>query len=474
MAASFLTRLGAATAVAILALGGPGARAQTLADVLVRTYESNPTLQIARAGLRQADERVVQAQSDLYPDISATASTEINTLRQGLSSRPYELQTLFEAQAAITGQIELYTGGRIPAQIASAIASVMAARARLLASEQDVLLSAIEAYMDVRRDIQFVELARNNVRVLTEQLRATQDRFEVGEVTRTDVSQAEAALAASRANLAVNTGALAQSRARFLSVVGEEAKDLAPPPPLPQLPKTREEAEAIAVREHPVLAAARFNEEAAGHDIDVARAGLMPILALQGSVFYQYADQISEPTGVRDADNFGASIGLNLTIPLYRGGELDSFVRQAVEVLAQRKAETQDAGRQIRQAVQTSWSGLSVARASIAANQEQVQAQELAFQGVVEEAKFGERTTLDVLDAEQALLQARSDLVSARRDEYVAAYNVLSSMGLLTVSHLGLAVAAYDPAANYDAVQRRPAVPEGPRIERILDRWGDK
>ncbi|HEU0222215.1 MAG TPA: TolC family protein, partial [Paracoccaceae bacterium] len=166
-------------------------------------------------------------------------------------------------------------------------------------------------------------------------------------------------------------------------------------------------------------------------------------------------------------------IELQLQVPLYRGGELSSLIRQALDVLDQRRGETQSSARSIRQAVQVAWSGLMVARASIVANREQIQAQEIAFAGVVEEAKFGERTTLDVLDAEQDLLEARSNLVSAMRDEYVAAYNLLSAMGLLTVTHLGLEVEPYDPKQNYEFVVRNPADPEGLRLERILDRWGE-
>lgn len=459
-------------AAALWALPAGSARAQTLADALVAAYQTNPTLQIGRAQLKQADERVAQARSELLPDVTATVTGTVSSdgAAETFRNADRDFRPDASVDARITGTVTLWSGGRNPANIASAIASVMAARARLTSIEQDVLLGAVTAFMDVRRDLQFVTLARNNVRVNGELLRATRDRFEVGEVTRTDVSQAEAALAAARANLAQNTGALAQSRARFLSVVGLEAKDLAPPPPAPDLPGTLAEAEAIAMREHPALIAARHAEEAAMHDVELARAGLNPILTLTGSVFYQR--QLPLVRQRFSADNAGAEIQLQLQVPLYRGGELSSLIRQAQALVEQRKSETQDTARSIRQAVQSAWSALEVARASIRSNGEQVRAQELAFQGVVEEAKFGQRTTLDVLQAEQFLLQARSNLVAAQRDAYVAAYNLLSAMGLLTVAHLGLNVTPYDPTVNYDmAVQNRPD-PEGLRLERILDRWG--
>ncbi|MEM9049969.1 MAG: TolC family outer membrane protein [Pseudomonadota bacterium] len=449
--------------------------AQTLADVLVAAYQTNPDLVIGRAQLRQADEQVVQAQSELLPDITGTvtgtASSRDNVFLNSSTNTPGLLRPSLTADATVTGTVTLYSFGRNPANIASAVASVLSARASLISVEQDVLLDAVTVYLDVRRDIQFVSLARNNVRVNNELLRATRDRFEVGEVTRTDVSQAEAALAAARSNLAANTGSLAESRARFLNEVGFEAVDLAPPPPSPDLPETLDEAESIAMREHPDIVSSRFSEEAAMQDVELARSGLNPLITLSTSVFYQANTTLD--LGGRATDSTGADVQLQLQVPLYRGGELSSLIREALALLDQRKGETQRTGRSVRQAVQTAWSELSVARASIIANTEEVRAQQVAFEGVVEEARFGERTTLDVLEAEQSLLEARSNLVSAQRDADVAAYSVLSSIGLLTVSHLGLGVDPYDPTANYEAVRTNPPDPEGLRLERILDRWGE-
>ncbi|WP_157982150.1 TolC family outer membrane protein [Oceanicella sp. SM1341] len=455
-----------------LGMGLPvAATAQTLPDALVKAYESNPTLRISRAQLMQADEQVAQARSDLLPDITGNGSLGAVSefTRQGRTVGP-EDTTQLQAGASIDGSLTLGSFGRTQAQIDSAVASVLAARASLVGVEQDVLLDAATAFMDVRRDIRFVDIARNNVRVINEQLRATQDRFEVGEVTRTDVSQAEAALAAARANLAASTGSLAQSRAAYLAAVGEQAGDLSPPPPIPDLPQSEAQAEAVAMREHPVLIASRYTEEAAMHDVELARAGLNPLLTLNGSVYYDH-NQAAFHDNSTNEDTLGALIQLQIQVPLYRGGELDSIVRQAEAIVSQRRSETQDTARTIRQSVQLAWSGLAVARASIRANREQIAAAEVAFNGVVEEAKYGERTTLDVLDSEQTLLEARSDLVSAQRDEFVAAYNLLSAMGLLTVAHLGLTVTPYDPTANYEYVRTNPPNDDGLRLEKIVDRW---
>ncbi|RMF37625.1 MAG: transporter [Alphaproteobacteria bacterium] len=470
----------AVIAAMILGVSAAPSAGQTLADALVYTYKSNPRLISSRAQLRQADERVAQAQSELLPDLTGSLTGTLNNEAPGgFDPGNADERGTLSGDARITGTVTLWSGGRNPARIQAAVASVMAARARLRATEQDVLLDAVTAYMDVRRDMQFVALARNNVRVIGEQLRATRDRFEVGEVTRTDVSQAEAALAAARANLARNTGALAQSRAQFLAVTGLKAANLSPPPPIPALPRTLAEAEALGRREHPALEASRYNEKAASYEVELARAGLNPLLTLTGSVFYQRTDTLYRNSdtrfGARDNatnDLFGSEIQLQLQVPLYRGGELDSIVRQAREIVNQRKAETQDTARSVVRAVQNAWSGLRVARASIVANTEQVRAQRVAFEGVVEEAKFGERTTLDVLDAEQALLTARSNLVSSQRDAYVAAYNLLSAMGLLNVTHLGLGVDPYDPNEYHEYVRHNPPNPDGLRLERILDRWG--
>ncbi|MEM8740066.1 MAG: TolC family outer membrane protein [Pseudomonadota bacterium] len=459
--------------VALAPLAGP-ASGQTLSDALVAAYQSNPDLVIGRAQLRQADEQVVQAQSELLPDVTGTvtgtASNREAVFLDGGVSTVGLLRPSLSADATITGTVTLYSFGRNPANIASAVASVLSARASLISVEQDVLLDAATAFLDVRRDLQFVSLARNNVRVNSELLRATQDRFEVGEVTRTDVAQAEAALASARSNLASNTGSLSESRAQFLAVIGFEAVDLAPPPPAPDLPKALAEAETIAMREHPDLISSRFSEEAAMQDVELARSGLNPVITLSTSVFYQASVVVDRGN---ESDSTGADIQLQLQVPLYQGGELSSLIREAIALLDQRKGETQRTGRLIRQQVQTAWSQLSVARASIAANGEEVRAEQVAFEGVVEEARFGERTTLDVLEAEQSLLEARSNLVSALRDANVAAYSLLSAMGLLTVSHLGLGVEPYDPTENYDFVTTNPPDPEGLRLERILDRWGD-
>lgn len=443
--------------------GATGSVAQTLADAIAGAYSTNPTLEINRAALRSLDEEVPQAKSTLRPQVSLR-----NDLSVSRSSRSDDTST--SNQTSLLGSLTLYNGGLSKSQIQSAIMSVESARASLINVEQVAILDAVTAFMDVRRDTQFLSLARNNVRVLNEQLRATRDRFEVGEVTRTDVSQAEAAVAAARSNLATSTGALQQSRAAYFAAIGSEAERPSPPPPAPAVPKTIEEAVQIAMREHPSLRAAQFTERSAEWDVEIARAGAAPVVTLSGSVFV--TENIGQRVRGTNLANRGAQILLRTEIPLYTGGNISSLIRQATQVVSQRKAESRNTARQIRQQVEIAWAGLRTARASIRSSGQEIAAAKVAFDGVVEEAKFGERTTLDVLDAEQALLNARSNLVASQRDEYVATYNLLSSMGLLTIRHLGLKIDQYDVRKNYDEVKDGPSRYRDLKLDKILDRWG--
>jgi len=271
-----------------------------------------------------------------------------------------------------------------------------------------ILLNAITAYVDVRRDMRFVNLADNNIRVISQQVEAARDRFDVGEVTRTDVSQADARLASARSNLATNRGAFQRS---------EQAYELA-----------------VSV-------------------------------SLGANVTYGVNTQIFGD------DQVSGSVSLNGSMPLFDGGTNDSLVRQAYSVLDRRKAELQDAARTVQQNTAISWANLEVARASIRSSRQQIRAARVAFDGIQEEAKLGARTTLDVLDAEQEVLNAESGLTAAQRDEYVAAYNLVSSMGLLTTQYLKLGIEPYDPNAYYSSINKKPLTPEGTALSRIGSRW---
>ncbi|MFQ5622241.1 MAG: TolC family outer membrane protein [Paracoccaceae bacterium] len=442
-------------------LGAGGARADSLTDALISAYQTNPLLAVSRASLRAVDEGVGQARSGLRPNVTAGGSGTLSSTSQtsGITD---------SYRASLDAELTLFDGGQTKAAVAAAIADVEAGRASLRDAEQTVLLDATTAFMNVRRDLDFVSLAKSNVNVITQQVRAAQDRFEVGEVTRTDVSQAKARLAAAQSNLSATEGALARSRQNYLAVVGKPARKLQAPPALPKLPRTLEEAQAIAMREHPALGAARARLEAAKHDVERAKAALRLNLSLSGSLAY------SLNTPIDGQDRTSATVTLGGSVPLYTGGNLSSLVRRAQQILEQRKHKVQDTARLVAQSVAFAWADLRVARASIRARKQQIEAARVAFEGVGEEARLGARTTLDVLDAEQELLNARTDLVAAKRDEYVAAFNLLSAMGLLSVKHLGLGIPVYDPTVYFEQVQSGPSGGiDTSVVDRIRSRWGN-
>ncbi len=436
----------AASALAILA--ATGARAETLEEAFAKTYASNPTLISARAGVRAVDEGVPAARAGMRPNVDVVGTvgvtdTSINGAPAGSTREPRSV--------ALSASQVLYDGGRTWNRIDSAVAGVDSARAALESVEQSVLLQAVNAYMNVRRDQQFVALAQNNVRVITEQLRAAEDRFAVGEVTRTDVSQARARLAQSQASLAAQEGALAQSFQLYGRVVGAPPGELAPPPPLPPLPVTLAEAVQEALDRHPDVRSARFDEAQARSDIATAQGALLPTVTLSGSVSYGEDQSSTLSNGVTTAQ-----VQLQARIPLYQGGAEYAEIRRTQAVQSQRMAQIHETARAIQEQVENAWTSLMTARITIRAARAQVAAAQLAFEGVTEEAKLGARTTLDVLDAEQELLDARTNVVSAERDEYVAAYSVLSAVGRLTVAGLGLtSVEHYDPNENYADVNDR-------------------
>lgn len=435
--------------------------ADTLADALKWAYETSPTLQINRAALRASDESVVQAGAAKRP--SLTASADIGISDNSNAVRDYT--DTYRAQ--LDASLLLYDGGRTDAAVRAARATVASQRATLLSVEQDILLGAIQAYVDVRRDARFVTLARNNVGVIGQQVRAAKDRFEVGEVTRTDVSQADARLASARSNLSTNEGAYQRSLQAYLAAVGRPANNLAPPPALPKLPATLAEASSIAKSQHPRIQSAQYALTAAEFDVLRARAAKGPTVSLGANVTY------SENVQVYGQDLTSGSLALSGNMPLIDGGQNDSLIRSALANVDRRKAEIQDAARSIEQNTSLAWANLEVARASIRSSVQQIRAARVAFDGIQEEAKLGARTTLDVLDAEQEVLNAESGLASAQRDEYVAAYNLISAMGLLTTDYLKLPVKKYDPNEYYKAVNGEPLSREKSALRRIDSRWNN-
>jgi outer membrane protein len=455
-----LTRVIAVASIGVALAASPG-HGETLTDALIRAYQTSPLLDASRAGLRGIDETVPQARATRRPQISATAGANAVTRARETSGVTDTYQAVLEAS------LVLFDNGESAAALESARNQIAAARADLKEVEQIVLLDAVTAFVDVRRNIEFVALARNDVSVLEEQLRAARDRFEVGEITRTDVSQTEARLANSQSLLTSALGQLEVSRAAYLAAVGSPPGDLQPPPPLPQLPQDLGNATAIGLQSNPAIVAAQYAVRAAVYDFDRARAATGLQVQARGDV--RWEDNSALPNRGRD---YVGSVGLGASIPLYTGGRNSSLIRQAQSVLERRQFELQDVGRNVSQQVAAAWTGVEVARALIVARQEQVAAARIAAEGVFEEARLGARSQLDVLDADQERLQAEADLVQAVRDEYVAAYNLLAAMGLLTVEHLNLGIETYDPDANFTRVQSAPIGGyETDVVDRIRSRW---
>lgn len=451
--------LGAGIAAAAM---GP-ARADTLAAALAHGYENSGLLDQNRALLRAADEDVAQAMAILRPILSWSAQTALSTSNNQRDAPPgtgvdsYDIS----ASATLTASLLLYDGGQSRYAIDSQKALVLSTREGLRQAEQQVLQRVVEAYIEVRRSSAFVELRRNNLRLITQELRAAQDRFEVGEVTRTDVSLAEAALASARSLLAAEEGGLTQAIAEFRAAVGRAPGGLAPAPDA-RIPGSLAEAQAIARREHPSIREAQHAVTVNELNIAQAEAAKRPQLSLNGSVT------------VNDAFDDTEQVGVTLNQSLYTGGRIASQVRQAKARRDASRGALINVSRTVERTVANAYSRLAVARASIEASGREVRAAQVAFDGLREEARLGARTTLDVLNAEQDLLDARATLVSAQIDETLASYVVLAAIGRLTAEQLGLPVQIYDPAAYYNLVRNAPSSTseQGRALDRVLEAIG--
>jgi outer membrane protein len=360
--------------------------------------------------------------------------------------------------AGVDVSYPLFNGGRVRNAVRAADERVAAGRANLRATEGDVFTEAVAAYMDVIRDRAIVELNQNQVRVLSTNLEATRDRFEIGDLTRTDVAQSEARLELARSTLARAQGTLTASEANYRRVVGHPPGQLAPPPPLPPLPGTAEEAVRIALSNNPDLIAITREARAAGFDIDVARAGRLPTLSTVASG--TYVNNISGSTGTDPVSGDSlpragteTSIGLNSRIPLYQGGLPSAQIRQAQALRSQRFEQVVGTERLVVSTTRSAFALYEAAQKAIASNGVAVQANELALEGARAEQSVGTRTILEVLNAEQELLNAQVALVTARRDAYVAGFQLLNAMGQAEARDLGLdGGPLYDPLGNYRRV----------------------
>lgn len=428
-------------AVAFSAASMAGAQTMTLADALVQAYTTNPQLSLQQATVRTTDEDVISARAALLPTLGHETKLSIS---RDLGNTPFRSDGDLELQMTTRLALQLYDGGADRNNVAAARMTVLAARAALKNVEQQVLLNTVSAYMNVRREREFVSLAQNNVRVLREQVRAANDRFAVGEVTRTDVSQAQARLAQALNTLASNRGNLQKSIDGFVAVVGKKPGSLRTPPPAPKIPSKVSKAEAVAISHHPRVVEAQYSVKAAELRKESAGKNRLPNIT---AALTHNVQRTLNGNGYPNDNSLSAELKGSLT--LYAGDQLNSQRRSALAFLEQAQSNLQLQGYITRQSLRNAYTDLLTARAAIVSGREQVRAARVAFEGVREEAKLGARTTLDTLDAEQEVLSAKSNLVAAVRNEYVARYSVLSEMGLLTAEHLKLGVPIYNPDVNY-------------------------
>jgi outer membrane protein len=437
--------------VAMVAMSGAEpARSETLDEVLASTYATNPTLSARRARLRSADEGVPQALANWRPSVSLTGSAGRGTYYSNAVPNRYEA-TRSPRYATLSVTQPLYRGGRTVAATSQAENTVLAERALLAATEQSVLLSTINAYLNVVRDEDVVNLSINNEQVLRRQLDATQERFRVGEITRTDVSQADARLARAVADRIGAEGTLQTSRANYLNNVGSLPVRLVQPTPPDGLPGGADEVTSLALSANPNVLAADYTQAAARDGVDLVFGELLPTVTVSADM------NRTLDTGTLSAAQKSATstkeVLLNLSVPLYEGGGTYSRVRAAKHTAGQRRIEADQARRDATEAASKAWEGLQSARALMQSYDSQIRATELALAGVREESKVGSRTVLDVLNAEQEVFDARVNLVRAQHDMLLAAYQVRSAVGRLTAESLGLAVELYDPVRHYDDVR---------------------
>ncbi|MGB3722218.1 MAG: TolC family outer membrane protein [Pacificimonas sp.] len=453
------------------------ALAETLKEAMAAAYASNPEITAARAGQRLSDEELVRAKANILPSLNSQTVFDQETSSPG---------TLNDESRLFNSTVELrqpiYRGGQTVNGIRAADRRVLAGREQLRATENQLIFDTVQAYLNVLSDQSEVELTSGNVRVLERQLQASTDRFEVGDVTRTDVAQSEARLALARSQAIAAEGNLQVSRNAYQRIVGRPPVDLQPPPPLPPLPQTQAEAVAFALQGSPFVISARLAEEAARFDVKGARGARLPTLDATFSVGYSnfrgLNNTIIGPTGPVDPANpgnpdpsnvpivsqrfsnieFTQNIGVTMTIPLYAKGQLGSQIRSTKARALQLREQAVGAERNAVDQVRTAFENLLSARATIRAATVAVDANDLALEGTRAEQTVGTRNILDVLNAEQELLNAQVQLVRAERNSYVAAYALLAAIGQAEVDNLAVPVEQYN-APRY--------------LDRADDRWFD-
>jgi outer membrane protein len=449
--------------IAASALGGmliqPTLAADTLETALGQSYYNNPQLNAQRAAARVTDENVAIALGGYRPRVSATGSLgevyldtfsrQVSSISGATSYSRSISENAVQTYGATVNQT-LFNGFQTGNRTRQAESQVLSARELLRTTEQTVLLNAATAYMNLLRDTAILELQRSNVTVLEATLRQTRDRFNVGEVTRTDVAQSESSLAAGRSSMLAAESNYTTSRSTYRQVIGVEAGRLTAAAPVDRFsPSNLRAALSRGSTEHPAILTAAYNVDAAVSQVKIAEGALYPNLNLQGAVQKSFGSA----TNVNTLQNLTASVTGQLTVPIYQGGAEYATIRQAKETLGQRRLDLDTAREQVQQTVTQAWGQLLAAKAQIEATTAQVTATEIALNGVREEARVGQRTTLDVLNAQQALVNARVALVTAQRDRVVASYTLLAATGGLSPQILKLRIQTYDPVVHYHQVR---------------------
>ena len=447
----------AAAAVLLMAFAGPApALAETIEAALVRAYQNNPQLNAQRALVRSTDENVPQALSGYRPKVAVTASAGYQ-YQDTLTTSGGTANTLVRTEThganpprsvGLTINQTLFNGNQTANRTRAAESQVSGAREALRVLEQTVLFSAASIYMDYLRNSAIVEVQKSNVRVLEQTLKQTRDRFNVGEVTRTDVAQSEAQLAAGKTQELTAESNLVTTRSNYRRIIGNEPDNLAPGSPVDRfLPPTLPQAVELSLIENPNVTAGMYGVDVNFLQVKINEGALLPTVSLQGSVQQAYEQTLISQR------SFGASAVAQVSVPIYNGGAEYSLIRQSKESLAQQRLNLETTRDQARANTVTAWGQLVAGKAQVSSAQAQVQASEIALNGVREEAKAGQRTTLDVLNAQQALVNARVALVTAQHDRVVASYSVLNNVGRLSPQILNLPTISYDPSVHYQQVR---------------------
>lgn len=449
----FRTGIFAAFLVSATALVPANAFAETISGALAKAYQLNSSLNSARAGVRVTDEGVAIAKSGYRPTVTGSASIDYSTTRSRPRVGQHRTVDLTTGSFGVEIRQNLFDGFQTKNNVAAADARVRAQQQSLRNTEQNILFDAASAYMDVIRDRQIAVLRERNLQFLEEQVRAARSRFDVGEGTRTDVAQAEANRSLAVAQLSAARATARASAATYRQLVGEEPNSLRAPSPLAKmLPRSLDQAVALANEQHPAIVATEHMVDAAAFTVKSSEGALLPQLSASAGISQDYTDRQPDLTG-QNGNATSAGVGLQLTVPIYQGGRASAQVRQNKESLGQARIEVDVQRDTVRQAVASAWTGYEAAREGVVANRETVAAAQLALDGVIEERNVGQRTTLDVLNAQADVINAQINVANSERDVVVASYAILSATGKLSARQLALQVTEYKPEEHYNAVK---------------------